>query len=286
VGDFNGDGHVDLATANAGSDTVSILLGRGDGTFHTTPDITIGEWPQSVTVGDFNGDGHVDLAAANGGNSYPDGTSDSVSIILGVGDGTFRSAQKFRVGDFPSSVTVADFNGDGRLDLVTANGGSDAVSILLGRGNGTFRAAQDFGVGNYPYSVTVGDFNGDGRVDLATADAGSDTVSVLLGRGDGTFREAFDFRAGHGAFSVTVDDFNADGRSDLAVANDIGIVSILLGVVLIANPGVGLVATVWTIGAYAVLFGLLMLALAFLCLMSDRLFSKGHAEQPGAKLLG
>src|SRR5262245_29676224 len=99
---------------------------------------------------------------------------------------SFFARRDFGVGNNPFSVTVGDFNADGRLDLAVANFGSNTVSILLGQGDGTFQAAPDVAVGNQPTSVTVGDFNADGRLDLAVANAGSSTVSILLGQGDGT----------------------------------------------------------------------------------------------------
>ncbi len=226
VGDFNGDGHQDLATANLNAATVSILLGRGDGTFQSAQDVGVGALPLSITVGDFNGDGHQDLATANRVSfaSAP-GT---VSILLGQGDGTFQAAQDVTVGAIPASITVGDFNGDGHQDLATANNGGNTVSILLGQGDGTFQAAQDVGIGAvaFPLSITVGDFNGDGHQDLV---AGGSTVVILLGQGDGTFQAAQDITVGGPVFSVTVSDFNGDGQQDLATGNNAASVSILLG---------------------------------------------------------
>ena len=95
---------------------------------------------------------------------------------------SFLARRDFQVGNGPGSVTAGDVNGDGRLDLATANVFANSVSILLGQGNGTFGAAQDFGVGNAPTSVRVGDVNGDGRLDLATANRLSNSVSILINR--------------------------------------------------------------------------------------------------------
>ena len=102
--------------------------------------------------------------------------------------GRLRPNSALRWALSPQAVTVGDFNGDGRLDLATANTFFSDVSVLLGQGDGTFAAGQRFAADAFPQAVTVGDFNGDGRLDLATANAGSDDVSVLLGQGDGTFR--------------------------------------------------------------------------------------------------
>ncbi|AKV67559.1 beta strand repeat-containing protein [Microcystis panniformis] len=223
VGDFNGDGKSDLAVANTGSSTVSVLLGTGTGSFGTATNFTVGISPWSVTVGDFNGDGKSDLAVANTGSS-------TVSVLLGTGTGSFGTATNFTVGISPWSVTVGDFNGDGKSDLATANILDNNVSVLLGTGTGSFGPATNFSVGINPLSVTVGDFNGDGKSDLATANILDNNVSVLLGTGTGSFGTPTNFSVGSGLFSVTVGDFNGDGKSDLATANANGNnVSVLLG---------------------------------------------------------
>ena len=125
VGDFNGDGILDLAMANEGG-TVSILLGTGTGSFGAKTDFGTGIDPSSVAVGDFNGDGKLDLAVAN--------YVDTVSILLGTGTGSFGARTDFSTGSVPRSVAVGDFNGDGKVDLVVANRGSNTVSVLLNRG--------------------------------------------------------------------------------------------------------------------------------------------------------
>ena len=180
--------------------------------FHTVPTYGAGTGPQSVAIGDFNGDGNPDLAVANN-------SSNNVSVLLGNGDGTFRTRVDYAAGTGPQSIVTGDFNGDGKLDLAIANNGANNVSVLLGYGDGTFRTAVNYTVGTAPSSVAVGDFNGDGKIDLAVANRSTNNISVLLGNGDGTFRTAVNYAAATSPASVTTGDFNGDGKADLAVAN-------------------------------------------------------------------
>jgi Bacterial Ig-like domain (group 3)/FG-GAP-like repeat/FG-GAP repeat len=212
VGDFNGDGKLDLAITDFCSNSVSILL--GDGTGHFTPAFSpsTGHGPQSVAVGDFNGDGKPDLVTVN----YSDST---VSILLGDGTGNFTLASSPATGPYPYSVAIGDFNGDGNLDLAVSNFGNNTVSILLGDGAGNFTLASTLEVGFDAYSIAVGDFNGDGKLDLAVSNPGNDTVSILLGDGTGNFTLFSSPATGNFPISVAVGDFNGDGKLDLAVAN-------------------------------------------------------------------
>ena len=230
VGDFNGDGMFDVAVANYGDAylnhaSVSILLGKGDGTFQAGPDCPAGQAACSLAVADFNGDGIPDLAVAH---STTEGT---VSILLGNGDGSFQEAASYTTGSLSNDVTVGDFNGDGIPDLAVANAGDHTVSILLGNGDGTFRAAVNVKAGTLVATVVVGDFNGDGIADLAAVNVLSSNVSVLLGNGDGTFQVAVNYAVGPGIKSsptLAVADCNSDGIADLVVVFGGG-VRVLLG---------------------------------------------------------
>ncbi|HVS99469.1 MAG TPA: VCBS repeat-containing protein [Solirubrobacterales bacterium] len=223
IGDFNGDGKPDLAVANRRSDSVSVLLGEGDGRFAAEADYATGSSPFSVAIGDFNGDGRPDLAVANSG-------SDSVSVLLGHGDGSFAAKADYATGTFPISVAIGDLNGDGKPDLAVADAGSGNVSVLLGIGDGSFTPKADYATGTEPCSVAIGDLNGDGKPDLAVANRRSDSVSVLLGHGDGIFAAKADYATGSSPESVAIGDLNGDDRPDLAVANrGADNVSVLLG---------------------------------------------------------
>ncbi len=228
ISDLNADGRLDLVTANGGpgANTVSVLLGNGDGTFGLKTDFGTGYNPYSVAIADLNSDGRPDVVTANSGFS----TGNTVSVLLGNGDGTFGSQVEFGTGSYPVAVAIADFNADGRPDLAVANRSSNTVSVLLGNGDGTFQAKTDFSTGSVPYAVAIADVNGDGRRDLVVVNSGSNTVSVLLGNGDGTFGTKTDFATGRDPVSVAISDMNADGRPDLAVANaSSATVSVLLG---------------------------------------------------------
>ena len=212
---FNGDNHLDLATANNNDGTLSILLGSGTGTFTSTTNISVGGNPYNVATGDFNGDGKLDLCATKD-NPY------RVVILLGSGDGSFQVFTNYTVASAPRVQAVGDFNKDGRLDIAVACQSADKVEILSGNGDGTFNAPVDYVVGSQPYGVVTGDFNKDGKLDLAVANYNSDQVSILMGKGDGTFESAVSYATGGGPRAVAVGDLNGDGILDLATANSQG----------------------------------------------------------------
>jgi hypothetical protein len=221
-GDFNGDGKLDLAVANAQSDNVGILLGNGDGTFQAQQTFDGGSGAYSLAVGDVSGDGKLDLLATNQ-------FSGAVSLLLGNGNGTFQARQTIAVGASPRSLTLGDVNGDGKLDIATVSG-SSFVGILLGNGDGTFQARQTYATPTSPSGVALGDLNGDGKIDLAISAGNVGKLGVLLGNGDGTFQPRVEFNVGTFPRTPVLGDFNADGKLDVAVANRTdGTLSILLG---------------------------------------------------------
>jgi type II secretory pathway component GspD/PulD (secretin) len=212
TGDFNGDGKLDLAVVNQGDNTVSILLGNGDGTFGTHKDFATGKQPVAVVAGDFNRDGHLDLAVANRSDN-------TISILLGDGAGNFTAGPATTAVNNPGAMVTGDFRNQGKLDLAVLDQADSAVSILLGNGDGTFAPKRDTVVGNSPSALVTGDFNNDGKPDLAVTNSGSNTFSVLLGAGDGTFSKRTDFPTGAGPSAIAAADFNGDGRLDIALTN-------------------------------------------------------------------
>ncbi len=268
VGDFNGDGILDVAVLNNNDPGIlTVLLGNGDGTFSTKFSLSVGIFSGFITVGDFNGDGVPDLLIPNC-CGYPltvllgngDGTfsaktpslavsgyivvadfngdgiqdlavaGDGLTVLLGNGDGTFTTKSSPPVGNGADAVVVADFNADGIPDLATANYYDGTVTVLLGNGDGTFTAKSAPSAGYYPRWITAADFNGDGIPDLAVANSVGSTIHVLLGNGDGTFNAVFDSAVGSTPETILVGDFNGDGIPDLATGNYFGdSISILLG---------------------------------------------------------
>lgn len=224
AGDFNGDGKLDLVTADTGAGTVSILLAKPDGTFAPNVDYPAGSSATFVVVGDFNGDGKLDLAVADGWNYQ----NPSISILLGNGDGSFQLPKTMPVTGVPSALATGDFNHDGKLDLVVTDS-SDTVLILLGSGDGTFRRGSSYLPDQRPPAVAVGDLNGDGNLDLVlpSGQIGS-TVFVLLGNGDGTFQTPMEISVSAFPNVAEIADFNGDNIPDLLVGGPASS-SVLLG---------------------------------------------------------
>jgi hypothetical protein len=237
VGDLNGDGKPDIVTANGNGwnqpGTLSVLLGRGDGTFEMATHTAVDRGPRGVVVADFNGDGQLDAATAISGGWFE---TNRINVLFGRGDGTFEAPASYGVGIAPAWIASGDFNGDHRPDLVTANAGPGSsgttASVLLNAGNGTFMTASNYAVGSYPGFVLVADLNQDTLPDLAVANRASGSVSVLAGAGDGTFLPASHFAIAAGVSQLATADFNGDTHPDLAVLGasyDAGAVTVLAG---------------------------------------------------------
>jgi uncharacterized protein (TIGR03437 family) len=192
----------------------------------------VGPTPEHVVAADFNGDGNADLAVSNFGSLNND-TGGNIQIFLGHGDGTFTEGAAVNAGLTPVSISAADFNGDGKVDLAVTNVDQNNVTVVLGKGDGTFQPPSTIPVpppaicpeglqGCLASSLVTGDFNGDGRMDIAVGLHGGGTVSILLGNGDGTFKPAVSYPAGLGAGPIsflTTADLNGDGKLDVAVAD-------------------------------------------------------------------
>ena len=229
---LNGDSHLDLfvACTDTQPNSVTVLMGNGDGTFQTGVDYApvVGNvYPGSHAIepGDVNEDGLVDLVVANHGRG-------TIGYLRNLGSGTFATAVEFTVGDLPHDVELIDIVGDDSLDLVSADEGDSTVTILPGNGDGTFGSATTLmlGGGSRPKGIGVADLNNDGTIDIVSANEHSNygqpsgswvntTVSVLLQNPNGSWEPADTFTMNRTPFAVAIADLNADGKPDLGFAN-------------------------------------------------------------------
>ena len=214
--DFNRDQITDLVTTNISSNTISILFGVGDGTFHDQVQLRVCQEPRSLAVNDFNQDGQLDLALACSG-------SDQVSLMFGRANGKFEEGPQYPVHRTPVSVASEDVNSDGYPDLAVALR-NDKVKIFLGSANGEFRPGVQYEYGDTPTSVALRDLNQDGKPELIVTNGGPmlSAVSVWIGNGDGTFRDPKDYKTGRRPLGVSFADFNNDRMLDLLVINGEG----------------------------------------------------------------
>ena len=213
VGDLNGDRRPDLATANYAG-TVSVFVNRGRGHFRPRVDYPVGGLLRSVAIGDLNADGKSDLVTA----SWTASTGGMISVLMSRGAAHFATGVGYRTAGVPWSLSLGDLNGDGRLDVVTANGFPDAVSVLVNRGDGSFAPEVDYPTGSGPIAVRIADLNGDRAPDVVTANAAS-SVSILTNNGDGTFQHERDYPTGYQPSSVATGDLNHDRATDVVTAN-------------------------------------------------------------------
>ncbi|CAF2841430.1 unnamed protein product [Rotaria sp. Silwood2] len=220
VGDFNGDGRLDLVATNYYDNSVTVLLGYGNGTFGN-----ISIYPNSgnsaaygLAVGDFNNDDRLDFVVAYF-------STNRIAVFLGYGDGNFSNQMTYSTGisSHPNGVAVGDFNNDGQLDVAVANQYAYNVGIFLGYGNGSFsnQTAYPTGLKSSPWSLAVEDFNKDDRLDIAIANYGSGSVGILIGHINGTFFNQITHATGDNSNpdGVAVGDFNNDGRLDIAYSD-------------------------------------------------------------------
>ncbi len=238
VGDFNGDGNLDLIFAVdpyniTGNGGVYVVLGNGDGTFQPAQRLGVANaW--TVAVADFNGDGFADIVTDSSNQT-------GVRVLLGNGDGTFQPPIMTSVSGAGEGLTVGDFDGDGKPDVIVPVASDSSPSdsgylakVLLGNGDGTFEVTQQGIPSSEPFqTAAVGDFNGDGKLDVAVfpwwGTSGVSYAIVALGNGDGTFQPAQTYTAGKYGRTGVVGDFDGDGNIDLAVANENESVTILKG---------------------------------------------------------
>ena len=210
--DVNGDGLLDLISANADDNTLTVLTNNGSGGFGLSATLPAGRHPLCVIAADVNGDGHPDLICAN---AY----DNTLTVLTNDGGGGFVSAATIPVGTYPDSLVAADVNGDGGLELINANYHDNTLTLLTNTGGGGFAVSATLPVGAWPCSVVAADVNGDGRPDLINANYYDGTLTILTNNGSGGFGFYATLPVGAWPCSVVAADVNGDGRPDLINAN-------------------------------------------------------------------
>jgi hypothetical protein len=219
VGDIDGDGNIDLIAVNPETNEVSIYFNEGDGDLFTPSTFEAGDRPVISETADIDSDGNTDVVLINSEEfDFPIYTGDSLSVLFNrTDDNVFNLI----AGEGVRDVVAADLDGDGDVDLATANEVENTVSVLFNRGNITFTLPLTFNVGDRPFNIVADDFDGNGSIDLATSDFGSSTVSVLRNSGNGFFAPAVLYETNANPATMTSGDIDGDGDSDVVMRNSV-----------------------------------------------------------------
>ncbi len=202
--DFDGDGDIDILSVT--SNQISLRLNNGDGTFSNRVTYSCAG-VRRVDAGDVNNDGKMDLVTVESTNT--------ISVWLNNGNATFSRSASYTTGSSPTTPEIADFNGDGWLDIASADSGNALVSVRLNNGDGTFGARAAYTTKNLS-DLVAADFNGDGKVDIAATALGAGVVSVLMNNGNGTFANVVAYSFSVTGQGIDAGDINGDGSLDLS----------------------------------------------------------------------
>ncbi len=220
VGDFNGDGRVDVVVTGGATGTVKTLLSNGDGTFQAPISSPAGLSPQAIVTADFNGDGKLDVAASQS----PSG----IDILYGNGDGTFQPPIVVPTGAYLNHLAVGDVNGDGLPDIVgSSTGYGGTIFVYKNMGGGVYTPGGSYSGGLGAFDVELADFNHDGKLDIIEANTLTMDVRIYQGNGDGTFGLGRSLSTNTSATRLAIGDFNRDGNLDFVAVGST--MSVMLG---------------------------------------------------------
>jgi hypothetical protein len=229
--DINGDGKLDIISANGISNSITVFTNNGDGIFSSNATYNVGVQPYCVAAADLRGSGKLDLISANFG---PLGEGNTLTVLTNNGSGGFGSNATYTVGTGSDWVVAADLSGKGKIDLVSAN--AHSLTVLTNNGSGIFGSNATYSVGNGPRCFVAADVNGDGKLDLAVANFNDSTVTVLTNNGKGDFRVSQTLGAGVYPTFIAAADLNGDGKVDLVCANQYNLTNTLT---VLTNNGIG-----------------------------------------------
>lgn len=227
--DMNGDGIVDIVTANKVGDSISVLIGNGDGTFQPRVTYPAGDLPRGMAVLDMDGDGDTDVVTANANSS-------DLSLFFNNGAGVLSPQVRIQGGGAAEwGLAAGDMNEDGILDLVVGAQFSQRVIVMRGNGNGTFtQAGVTENVGGGVWMIVLGDVNGDGHLDAALANGTSDSAAILLGDGQGNLAVHQTTAIADWVVATDLGDLDGDGDLDWMLSSFTG-----GGFTLFLNDGAG-----------------------------------------------
>ena len=210
--DMDLDGELDLISTNAKDNTLTLLYGKGNGSFNSGLTINVALEPTMTAVGDFNRDGVPDIAVNARGEEM-------FLVFLGKGNRKFRKPLRTRTGKVPLSIVLGDYNEDGNLDIAVTLTFSK-MELYLGTGSGRFNKGETYLTGSRSFSGTTEDFNSDGHLDIALAasSSGASSIRLFIGNGDGTFQKPKRLAEQLVPLALVASDMNNDGKVDLVFA--------------------------------------------------------------------